>query len=66
MMKEAEKIVCPACGVEMNRHALKINYGAAAENLENIDPDLGGVLEEAHACPECGKTLMRRADASAP
>ena len=64
-MKEAEKMVCPACGVEMNRHAFKIDYGVAAESPADVDPDFGGVLEEAHSCPSCGQTLMRRADADA-
>ena len=64
-MKEAKKMICPACGVEMNRHALKVDYGAALESPEAVDPDLGGVLEEAHTCPECGKTLLRRSDDAA-
>ena len=64
-MNEAKKMICPACGAEMNRHALKIDYGAALENPEAGDPEYGGVLEEVHACPECGRTLMRRADSDA-
>jgi predicted RNA-binding Zn-ribbon protein involved in translation (DUF1610 family) len=60
-MVEVKKMVCPDCGVEMNYHAEKIDYTAALDDPSAIDPDLGGVLEEAHTCPECGKTALRRA-----
>jgi ssDNA-binding Zn-finger/Zn-ribbon topoisomerase 1 len=60
-MPEAKKMVCPDCGVEMNYHAEKIDYTAALDDPTAIDPDLGGVLEEAHTCPDCGKTALRRA-----
>jgi hypothetical protein len=53
------KMICPECGVEMNQHAEKIDYTAALENPEAMDEDFGGVLEEAHSCPVCGKTEMR-------
>jgi rRNA maturation endonuclease Nob1 len=59
-MTEREKMVCPTCGVEMNRHAEKIDYAAAADD-EAFDPELGGVVEEFHTCPSCGRTLSRRA-----
>lgn len=59
-MKEAKKMMCPDCGVEMNRHALKVDYGEVERSPEAVDPDLGGILEEAHACPACGKTSVRR------
>ena len=58
-MPEVKKMVCPDCGVEMNYHAEKIDYTAALDNPSAIDPDLGGVLEEAHTCPACGKTTLR-------
>ena len=60
-MTVKEKMVCPACGVEMNRHAEKIDYTAGDAEAEGFDPDLGGVLEEFHTCPHCGRTLSRRA-----
>jgi predicted RNA-binding Zn-ribbon protein involved in translation (DUF1610 family) len=60
-MEATKKMVCTECGVEMNRHALKIDYGLASEDTEAFDADFGGVLEEAHACPACGKTLTRMA-----
>ncbi len=53
------KMICPDCGVEMNYHADKIDYSV---DPKNADPDLGGVLEEAHTCPSCGKTHLRKAD----
>jgi predicted RNA-binding Zn-ribbon protein involved in translation (DUF1610 family) len=56
-----EKMICPDCGVEMNHHAEKIDYAAALDEPSAIDPDFGGVLEEIHTCPVCGKTETRRA-----
>jgi ribosomal protein S27AE len=59
-MLETDKMICPECGVEMNKHAEKVDYAAALEGAPETDADLGGVVEEAHACPACGKTLLRR------
>jgi ribosomal protein S27AE len=53
------KMICPDCGVEMNYHADKVDYSAV--NSIHFDPELGGVLEEAHTCPSCGKTHLREA-----
>ncbi|MBD0327023.1 MAG: hypothetical protein ICV68_11360, partial [Pyrinomonadaceae bacterium] len=47
-MAQADKMTCTDCGVEMNHHAEKIDYTAALEDPSEIDPELGGVLEEAH------------------
>jgi predicted RNA-binding Zn-ribbon protein involved in translation (DUF1610 family) len=60
-MTERDKMVCPDCGVEMNRHAEKVEYADAGADAEGFDPALGGVLEEFHACPDCGRTHARRA-----
>jgi ribosomal protein S27AE len=60
-MTEREKMVCPACGVEMNCHAEKVDYVAGASEKEAFDAELGGVIEEFHTCPNCGQTLSRRA-----
>jgi ribosomal protein S27AE len=54
------KMICPDCGVEMNHHAEKIDY--SSQDPKIIDPDFGGVLQEAHTCPKCGKTELRTAD----
>jgi predicted RNA-binding Zn-ribbon protein involved in translation (DUF1610 family) len=56
---KGNKMICPDCGVEMNHHAEKIDYMAMLTEPDKVDPDLGGVLEEAHTCPGCGKTEMR-------
>ena len=58
-MAKKEKMRCPECGVEMNFHAEKPDYSAALANPDKADPDLGAVVQEAHACPECGKTELR-------
>jgi predicted RNA-binding Zn-ribbon protein involved in translation (DUF1610 family) len=64
-MPEVKKMICPDCGLEMNHHAEKIDYAAAFDDPAAIDPELGGVLEEAHTCPGCGKTALRRASQDA-
>jgi len=60
-MPKANKMVCPACRVEMNHHAEKLDFTAILREPAAADPDLGGVLEEAHTCPGCGKTATRKA-----
>ncbi len=51
-----EKIICPACGAEMNFHAEKLIYSQT---------DLGARtamdvhLEEIHTCPRCGRAESR-------
>ena len=52
-------MICEQCGVEMNRHAEKIDYHAGLEEAELIDPAFGGVLEESHECPACGRGAVR-------
>lgn len=59
--KKSNKMICPDCGVEMNHHADKVDYTAALSEPDAVDLDLGGVLKEAHTCPECGKTAVRKA-----
>lgn len=59
-MQRASKMVCPDCGVEMNHHANKVEYG------EGGVEELGGRLLEAHACPSCGRTATREAGGPAP
>jgi hypothetical protein len=60
-MPEANKMICPDCGVEMNHHAEKLDLTAVLDEPGAVDPELGGILEEVHTCPVCGKTLTRRA-----
>jgi hypothetical protein len=54
-----EKMKCIECGVEMNQHAEKIDYGAGLSEPGAFDPDFGGVVEEVHTCPGCGQTDVR-------
>jgi predicted RNA-binding Zn-ribbon protein involved in translation (DUF1610 family) len=58
-MSAANKMICPDCGAGMNHHAMKIDYGNDDQAI--VDPIFGGVLNEVHACPECGKTELRNA-----
>jgi predicted RNA-binding Zn-ribbon protein involved in translation (DUF1610 family) len=61
-MSETKKMLCPDCGVEMNHHAMKIDYTASTEGDDStIDPETGGRLMEAHSCPQCGQTALRDA-----
>jgi predicted RNA-binding Zn-ribbon protein involved in translation (DUF1610 family) len=61
-MSETKKMLCPDCGVEMNHHALKIDYTASTDDADElVDPETGGRLIEAHSCPQCGQTALRDA-----
>lgn len=53
------QMICPDGGVEMNDHAMKIDHSADDTTL--IDPAFGGVVQEAHSCPEFGRTSLRQA-----
>ena len=59
-MPESKKMRCGECATEMNYHAEKLDLTAALSQPEDIYPELGGILEEAHTCPDCGKTVTRR------
>ena len=58
-MSPKPKMICPDCCVEMNHHAMKIDYSVDDPAL--VDGDFGGALKEAHTCPECGRTELRAA-----
>lgn len=60
MPEQRKKMKCSECGVEMNYHADKLDFTAGLEDPNAIDPDFGGIMEECHACPECGKTVTCR------
>ena len=61
-MSETKKMLCPDCGVEMNHHAMKIDYTSLTDDADAlIDPETGGRLMEAHSCPHCGQTALRDA-----
>ena len=55
------KMICPKCGAEMNHHADKLIY-TGEQSAAGTDASLGGVIEEAHACPGCGAVASRRAE----
>jgi hypothetical protein len=44
----------------MNRHAEKLVYSDSSADARRIDPALGGLIEETHACPQCGNVESRR------
>ncbi len=51
---------CPDCGIDMTHHADKLVDPVSAEEASQIDSALGGLIEEAHTCPECGRGESRR------
>ena len=57
-MSEANKMICPDCGAEMNRHAIKVDYGVDDASVNSV---FGGALNEVHTCPECGRAEVRAA-----
>lgn len=59
-MPPTTRLRCPRCGTEMNRHAEKLVYSDNAADARRIDPMLGGLIEETHACPACGNVESRR------
>lgn len=54
-----EKPVCKQCDVEMNHHAEKLVVPVSAHETSQIDPQLGGIIQEIHTCPDCGETASR-------
>jgi predicted RNA-binding Zn-ribbon protein involved in translation (DUF1610 family) len=63
-MAEANPMICPDCGVPMNHHADKVRKETHPDDVSAFDSGLGGVIEEFHTCPQCGKTQSRRASHS--
>ena len=60
MPEKTRKMVCPECGVEMNQHAEKLVDPRNAQEAARVDPALGGLIDEMHSCPKCGKVETRR------
>lgn len=60
-MAETNKMTCEECDAEMNYHAEKVDYSSDAGEAGAFDADFGGVVEEVHSCPACGKTKTRPA-----
>jgi ribosomal protein S27AE len=53
-------MICPKCGATMNHHGDKLVYTGETRG-PGVDRLLGGVMEEMHACPNCGYVTSRRA-----
>jgi hypothetical protein len=45
----------------MNHHGDKLVYASDSQQLVSSDPDLGGVVDEFHTCPNCGAAASRHA-----
>ena len=58
-MQNNEKMVCPACKVEMNHQVVKVDCTEATDKSESTDHAFGSILEELHSCPKCGTTAIR-------
>jgi ribosomal protein S27AE len=61
MQATTAKVICPKCGTPMNHHADKLVEMASRQDAADVDLDLGGIIEETHACPKCGNVEFRRA-----
>jgi len=46
----------------MNHHADKFVDPVKPEDLKHVNPSLGGVVKEMHACPKCGAVESRLSD----
>ncbi len=54
------KMLCKECGgIEMNHHADKLVEPTSAAEVRRVDKALGGLIEEMHECPGCGKVDSR-------
>jgi predicted RNA-binding Zn-ribbon protein involved in translation (DUF1610 family) len=51
---------CDGCGVQMNPHAEKPAAPVTAAEAARADWALGGLVEEIHHCPACGRVQSRR------
>lgn len=54
-----QRMSCPACGAEMNPHAEKLVAPRTASEAAQTDPAMGGLVEEVHQCPACGRVESR-------
>ena len=62
-VSDRPRIECPKCGTPMNHHADKLVAVVDDHDRQSIDPVLGGVIQETHACPVCANVEFRRASA---
>jgi ribosomal protein S27AE len=59
--KTREPMSCPRCGTKMNHHAEKIVYVREAGDFRQADLMTGSLLDQIHACPNCGASASRPA-----
>ena len=52
-------MLCPYDGAKLNHHATMVRDPLDREEADNVDPMVGGVLIEVHACPLCGRGQPR-------
>lgn len=62
MTAKRAAMMCKECGVAMNFHAEKLVEPTSAAEAKKMDPSLGGLIEEMHTCPGCGRVTSRYAD----
>ena len=55
-----EPMMCPQCGIPMNRHADKPSEPRDAAEARQVETGLGVMIEAAHTCPGCGLNASRR------
>lgn len=60
MPAKFQPMTCPQCGVALNHHAEKLVEPTSTQEAAQMDPALGGLIEEMHSCPECGQAHSRR------
>jgi hypothetical protein len=51
---------CDSCGARMNPHAEKPVIPDADDDGDRVDWAVGGLIEEIHQCPGCGRVQSRR------
>jgi predicted RNA-binding Zn-ribbon protein involved in translation (DUF1610 family) len=62
----AKPMMCTSCGIPMNHHAEKLVEPTSAAEAKKLDPILGGLIEEVHTCPGCGRVASRHAEWNQP
>ncbi|MGH9509727.1 MAG: hypothetical protein ACRD2Q_11930 [Terriglobales bacterium] len=60
MAAASGKMLCKECGgMEMNHHADKLVEPTSPTEARRMDQALGGLIEEMHECPNCGRVDSR-------
>ena len=56
----SKPMICPNCNMAMNHHAEKLVDPRTAAEAAAMDPRMGGVIQEVHTCPGCGRVDARK------